>query len=261
MQCSWNNHILKVEVGGKMKFSKIGYLLAIVIHTMVLFLPIKVFIEEENSPEKKIELIFERHKPSTLKPKQKLILKSKSMPTDVQKQQKQELAVVEKEKEVLQNQTISNLKSEVTEETGIVLPAEETYDGSHNPVNDIESIFESDSKTKAQLEPVSGTQSKIDKDKILKDYLLEIQRKIENSKQYPEFARRNEIEGDVKVEFLVNRDGVVNNMKILFPSNYKILNDSAVATIRGASPFPPIPTELEKDSLTIKLTIIFKLEN
>lgn len=101
---------------------------------------------------------------------------------------------------------------------------------------------------------------KVDKEKILKDYLFGIFTKIEKNKVYPEEARSEGIEGKVKVEFIVEKNGRVKNIKVISSSGYKILDNAAMDAVKKSSPFLNILAEMEKESLNMKLAIIFTLE-
>lgn len=106
----------------------------------------------------------------------------------------------------------------------------------------------------------SQEQAKIDKEKILKEYLLKIQNKIEKNKIYPQYAQDEGTEGKVKVEFIVEKNGRVKNIKVISSSGYKILDNAAMDAVKKSSPFLNISAEIERESLNMKLAIIFKLE-
>lgn len=101
---------------------------------------------------------------------------------------------------------------------------------------------------------------KVDKDKILNKYLLNIRAKIEENKVYPELARQEGLQGNTKVEFVIEKDGSISKIKILFSSGHKILDNAAVEAVKKATPFLNIPQELEKENLNVKLQVVFQLQ-
>ncbi len=105
------------------------------------------------------------------------------------------------------------------------------------------------------------TIQKIDFAKIaIQNYQKKVRIKIEQARRYPIFARRNEIEGVIKVGFTILSDGRVEGIKIIKSSNSKILDEAACNTIRQAAPFPPVPEEAGNDQLQMQVDIVFKLE-
>lgn len=102
---------------------------------------------------------------------------------------------------------------------------------------------------------------KIDKSKILKEYLTKIIEKIEKNKKYPESAREENIEGKTEIKITILKTGELKEVKILSSSGYKILDNAAISTIKSIFPFTPIPAEAEKESISVKLKIVFRLED
>ncbi len=91
-------------------------------------------------------------------------------------------------------------------------------------------------------------------------YLRKVVARIQRAKRYPAFARRRNLEASVKVEFVIAGNGEVVSVKMLAASRYDILDKEALAMIRRAAPFPPIPQELGKSEMKLPLWITFKLE-
>lgn len=67
--------------------------------------------------------------------------------------------------------------------------------------------------------------------------LIKIRRKI----VYPEYARQKRIEGRVKVQFTVKRDGTISDLKIFQSSGSGLLDDAALLAVRKAAPLPKPP--------------------
>ena len=93
------------------------------------------------------------------------------------------------------------------------------------------------------------------------EYLAGIRRKIELAKSFPEAARRQGIEGTAQIEFVVLVDGQAGGIKLAQSSNNQILDNEALATIKRAAPFAPIPQELFNSSqIILRIPIVFELK-
>lgn len=87
-----------------------------------------------------------------------------------------------------------------------------------------------------------------------------IKQYIEEARRYPYWARRQGWQGAVTLAFTVLADGRAEEIRILHPSGYEVLDREAVQTIRRAKPFPPILKEMGCSSLRMVVTIVFRLE-
>lgn len=68
------------------------------------------------------------------------------------------------------------------------------------------------------------------------------------------------IDKDAKVvlEFTIQKNGHVIREKVYQSSGNKQLDDSAMKALRKASPLPPLPLNLEQESLTVKFDFTVK---
>lgn len=94
--------------------------------------------------------------------------------------------------------------------------------------------------------------------KIKEDYFSHIYTAIEANKKYPPKARRFRHEGDIRVNFIVQRDGTIKEFKILQETPYNTLND-AVTKMFERLRFERVPNELEAP-LDFTITINFNLK-
>lgn len=83
-------------------------------------------------------------------------------------------------------------------------------------------------------------------------YLGKLREHLERNKVNP----RTQIIGTAVVRLTVKSDGEVLSRRIVKSSGYKALDDAAIASIEKASPFPPMPTSLDED--TIQVSVPFK---
>jgi TonB family protein len=100
----------------------------------------------------------------------------------------------------------------------------------------------------------------VDSEAILAGYRSAVLAAIDAHKVYPPVARRLGQEGDVRVRFRVSSDGEVSSVEIETSSGVTSLDEAAREAVLSASPVSPIPPELQHDSLTLSLLIIFSLD-
>jgi TonB family protein len=78
---------------------------------------------------------------------------------------------------------------------------------------------------------------------------------------YPEIAKRRNIEGNVKIGFLVLRNGKVEEIKVIKSSKYEILDKNSIDIIKNASPFPEFPDTLNYEKILFVMDFNYKLKN
>jgi len=78
-------------------------------------------------------------------------------------------------------------------------------------------------------------------------------------KEYPLVASRRGIEGRPVLTVRIDRQGRVMASRISTPSRYAILDEAAVAMVRRASPFPPVPENVAGDSYEFIAPVEFRL--
>lgn len=94
----------------------------------------------------------------------------------------------------------------------------------------------------------------------LTNYLGQIIARVEQHKRYPRRERMEGIEGSVRLQFTVGKDGSVQNLQIVKPSSISSFNAEALETVKRASPFPAIPTDLKRSTMIVPVKLIFELE-
>lgn len=68
--------------------------------------------------------------------------------------------------------------------------------------------------------------------------LAEIRRRIEQSKRYPMQARAQHVEGKVGVQFLIQPNGQVSNVRVTLPSGAPVLDEAAIQAVQHSAPLP-----------------------
>ena len=90
-------------------------------------------------------------------------------------------------------------------------------------------------------------------------YTNQIRKKIEESKIYPNRARRQYMEGAIRVRFTLSPQGGVKDIAIIRGSRFAALNIAAKRAILDAAPFPPLPDHMAKAPISMEVTICFEL--
>jgi TonB family protein len=93
---------------------------------------------------------------------------------------------------------------------------------------------------------------------LLSGYIGRIHTRINRYKRYPPGAARGGIEGTVTVSFLLARNGALLEKGIVAGSGNRALDEAALATVADASPFPPFPEGLDRETLRLKLPINYR---
>ncbi|ENV8236285.1 energy transducer TonB [Campylobacter jejuni] len=88
------------------------------------------------------------------------------------------------------------------------------------------------------------------------ELLKEVKSAIDKALIYPRQAKKMHMSGEILIEFTWTKDKKLENLKILKPSKYNLLNKSALETIRIASKkFPQYQTTFH-----IRIPLIYKLK-
>jgi TonB family protein len=113
---------------------------------------------------------------------------------------------------------------------------------------------------KKQPEKTEDTISLDTKDKRYVSYAKIIKERLMQHWVYPRKARDNLIEGRVLVIFSLDRQGNLQDIKILMPSAYAILDEETQRAIRASAPFPPFPGSVTVQKLNIKANFAYVLK-
>lgn len=91
-------------------------------------------------------------------------------------------------------------------------------------------------------------------------YTGSILQKIQEYKYYPLSAKKNKATGSVKIQFTISSNGKISGEpKILDPSGYDILDETAIKIIKNSAPFPAFPQSIKEKELSLNVSIDFTL--
>jgi protein TonB len=74
---------------------------------------------------------------------------------------------------------------------------------------------------------------------------------------FPEQAKANNLTGSLILEVAINPDGSINQLRIIEPSQYKLLDDAALRFVRLAAPFETFPEEIRETTDILHITRSF----
>lgn len=87
-------------------------------------------------------------------------------------------------------------------------------------------------------------------------WLSELQQRINHFRHYPRQAAKRGLEGDIRIEALINIDGSLAQAKIL--SGHRAFHHNSLRSLKLALPFPP--PDGTKQPVTVVFTIHYRLE-
>jgi TonB family protein len=117
----------------------------------------------------------------------------------------------------------------------------------------------SDGKARDAPSPVTRTATNYTNQQARQDYLLQIVRKLSQSRFYPQSREESE-RGVVVARLTVARDGRLIDVSLAKSSGFPNLDRSVMDTIRKASPFAPMPAEIAADGHTFVVPINYASE-
>jgi len=91
-------------------------------------------------------------------------------------------------------------------------------------------------------------------------YLSHLRQKINNAWIYPEFAKKNKLEGEITLCFTLKNNGSLLDVIIMSPSGQAVLDQASISAIDNAGPFNPLPEKLNLSKLNVISTFIYQFE-
>jgi protein TonB len=140
------------------------------------------------------------------------------------------------------------------------------------PLTQTEESSSSSSKAKSKAAAVSSTKKVVDEEDedsapaftaesllARQFYVKEAIKMINKTVRYPASAQQKGHEGSVRVTVTLNREGNITNIIASEPSKYSSLTKEAIAAIKRAGPFPPLPDAIKGDNIVFTAPIRFTL--
>lgn len=91
-------------------------------------------------------------------------------------------------------------------------------------------------------------------------YMAALRQAIEAQKYYPRRARRLGHQGSVRIEFILERDGRLRDIRIAESSGSRALDKAALKAVKTVGRFEPIPQELAQRRWPLDVALNYELE-
>lgn len=95
-------------------------------------------------------------------------------------------------------------------------------------------------------------------EELVVKYLSEVRSIIAKNKFKKRMARKLKMTGSVKLNFIIRAPNQIEDLKIIEPSKFKQLNDSAIQTINSVKRIPVIPATLNRVEIPVTLVISYE---
>lgn len=97
--------------------------------------------------------------------------------------------------------------------------------------------------------------------KLEADYKSLVGAYIRRNKFSPPQSRKAGINGDVKIRFVVHRNGAITDVSVAGSSGAALLDGEAAAFLQNLSPVPSFPRDLRKAEIPLTITLKFRVES
>jgi protein TonB len=84
--------------------------------------------------------------------------------------------------------------------------------------------------------------------------------KLAQAKRYPERALRKNVNGDGAIRIQISSNGDVSHFEIVQSTSSTILDEELKDMVERASPFPPFPPDMRRDTLAVIVPVSFRLD-
>ena len=89
-------------------------------------------------------------------------------------------------------------------------------------------------------------------------YFSSIKRQIESVWSYPEEAAKRGLQGQLLLQFILDRSGKLIDISLVNSSENEILDNAALDAVKTASPYNPFPEKIQKNKLRIIASFKYK---
>ena len=91
------------------------------------------------------------------------------------------------------------------------------------------------------------------------NYAGRVMAHLRRHQRYPSAARSARLQGKAMVRFTIHANGSVGDVSLVRSSGHSLLDREALAMVRRASRFPPIPSAAGRKSMTITAPVNYRL--
>ncbi|MFZ3091486.1 MAG: energy transducer TonB [Nitrospirota bacterium] len=90
-------------------------------------------------------------------------------------------------------------------------------------------------------------------------YFAKLKRRLEGVGGYPEIAKNQRLQGEVRINFTIQKNGKLGDLRLVSSSGYRILDEAALELLSDAAPYEAFPEEWNIEQLTIPLRVIYRI--
>ncbi len=94
---------------------------------------------------------------------------------------------------------------------------------------------------------------------LKQQYRLRLRQLITRAKKYPRQSRHRHQQGTVKIAFTVYANGSIHNIRVIQSSSSRLLDNSAIRTIRHISGALPFPAQIHRQQWRFILPLVYRL--
>ena len=128
---------------------------------------------------------------------------------------------------------------------------------------ELEKIIESKKNT-AEQQPIKDDTSKLAQDakgtnNVEALYKKELREALNAVRKYPRSSHKMGHQGRVLVSFVIERSGLIQNIKLVSRSKYSRLNKAGLKAVKNLYKFKPFPPQLKKESMHLTQPFNFTL--
>ena len=100
----------------------------------------------------------------------------------------------------------------------------------------------------------------LEKEVTLNNYILNIQKRVASSLNYPRIAEEAGWQGTVKLKLHLGYDGEVIDAKVSESSGYVSFDNDVIDMAKAIGPYPPFPSNIQLQDLWIDIPIVYKMD-
>lgn len=100
----------------------------------------------------------------------------------------------------------------------------------------------------------------LEEEAVLNNYILEVQKTIFQSLDYPRLAQEAGWQGAVKIKLHLDSQGELLGIKISESSGYLSFDDNVLKIAESLSPYPPFPADIGLKDLWINIPIVYEID-
>lgn len=129
--------------------------------------------------------------------------------------------------------------------------------------NELEKVKKS-KKTITEQQPIEEDTSKVvQESKGINDiealYKKQLRSLLNASREYPKVSRRLGHQGRVVLSFVIEKSGLIQDIKLITGSKYKNLNKAGLKAVQSIYKFKPFPPQIKKSHIQMTLPFNFTL--